>query len=66
MPTLVTDPDLEQDLIEKRKAWGGDKFDEVWDGVPLNWQLLSDRSGRLLKISHQQAAQQRWQPEIPQ
>ncbi len=33
MPTLVMDPHIEEELLEKRRAWGGDKFDEVWDGV---------------------------------
>src|SRR5436305_2050731 len=33
MPTLVMDPQLEEELLEKRRAWGGDKFDEVWEGV---------------------------------
>jgi Putative restriction endonuclease len=33
MPTLVTDPEIEAQLLENRRAWGGDRFDEVWDGV---------------------------------
>jgi Uma2 family endonuclease len=33
MATLVTDPRLEQRIIEERRANGGDRFDEVWDGV---------------------------------
>jgi Uma2 family endonuclease len=33
MPTLVLDPHIEEELLEQRRAWGGDKFDEVWDGV---------------------------------
>jgi Uma2 family endonuclease len=33
MPTLVMDPRIEEELLEQRRAWGGDKFDEVWDGV---------------------------------
>jgi Uma2 family endonuclease len=33
MPTLVIDPRLEEQLLEQRRAQGGDKFDEVWDGV---------------------------------
>jgi len=31
--TLITDPQMEEQLLERRRAWGGDKFDEVWDGV---------------------------------
>jgi hypothetical protein len=33
MPTLVMDPKIEEELLANRRAWGGDKFDEVWDGV---------------------------------
>lgn len=33
MAALITDPELERELIAQRQAWGADKFDEVWDGV---------------------------------
>jgi Uma2 family endonuclease len=33
MVTLITDPRLEEELKAQRQAWGGDKFDEVWEGV---------------------------------
>lgn len=33
MPTLILDPQVEEDLLEQRRAWGGDRYDEVWDGV---------------------------------
>lgn len=33
MTTMVLDPNLEQRLLEERRAWGADKFDEVWEGV---------------------------------
>jgi Uma2 family endonuclease len=33
VPTLILDPHVEEDLLEKRRAWGGDRYDEVWDGV---------------------------------
>ena len=33
MATLITDPNLEQSLIEQRQAWGADHHDEVWEGV---------------------------------
>lgn len=33
MPTLITDPHVEAELLEQRRAWEGDRFDEVWDGV---------------------------------
>jgi Uma2 family endonuclease len=31
--TLVIDPHIEEQLLEQRRASGGDRFDEVWDGV---------------------------------
>ncbi|HEY2250370.1 MAG TPA: Uma2 family endonuclease, partial [Planctomycetaceae bacterium] len=33
MATLSTEPLTEDELIAQRKAWGGDRWDEVWDGV---------------------------------
>ena len=33
MTTLITDRYLERQLIRRRRAWGADKYDEVWDGV---------------------------------
>jgi hypothetical protein len=33
MATLIADPWLEEELKEKRRAWGIDGHDEVWDGV---------------------------------
>jgi Uma2 family endonuclease len=27
------DPHIEEELLAKRRAWGGDRFDEVWEGV---------------------------------
>jgi Uma2 family endonuclease len=33
MATMILDPNLEQELIAQRAAWGGDRFDEVWEGV---------------------------------
>ena len=33
MTTLVTDSDLEEHLKAHRHASGGDRYDEVWDGV---------------------------------
>jgi len=33
MAALITDPQLEEELIARRRASGADKFDEVWDGV---------------------------------
>jgi Uma2 family endonuclease len=33
MVAIITDPEMEQELIERRRAMGVDQFDEVWDGV---------------------------------
>jgi Uma2 family endonuclease len=33
MATLVTDPFLESQLKEGREPYGGDRYDEVWEGV---------------------------------
>ena len=33
MVALITDPNLENQLIAQRRAAGGDRYDEVWDGV---------------------------------
>lgn len=33
MPTAMPDPGLEQRLLDQRKAWGGDRYDEVWEGI---------------------------------
>jgi Uma2 family endonuclease len=56
MPTLVMDPHIEEQLLEQRRAWGADKFDEVWDGVyvmaPLanieHQQLMSNLSAAFI------------------
>ena len=33
MATMILDPRMEQELRAQRAAWGGDRFDEVWEGV---------------------------------
>ena len=33
MATLITDPELEQRIRAQRAEWGGDRFDEVWEGT---------------------------------
>jgi Uma2 family endonuclease len=48
MATLVTDPTIEDDLLEKRRAWGGDKFDEVWDGVYVMSPLPNNEHQKLM------------------
>jgi len=48
MPTLVMDPHIEEELLEKRRAWGGDKFDEVWDGVYVMSPLPNNEHQQLM------------------
>ena len=33
MPLLIDDPKLEARLLKRRRLMGGDRYDEVWDGV---------------------------------
>jgi Uma2 family endonuclease len=48
MPTLVMDPHIEEELLEKRRAWGGDKFDEVWDGIYVMSPLPNNEHQQLM------------------
>ena len=42
MATLIRDEELEKQLREQRAAWGGDRYDEVWDGVYVMAALPTD------------------------
>jgi Uma2 family endonuclease len=33
MATLITDPELEEQIRARRAEWGGDRYDEVWEGT---------------------------------
>jgi Uma2 family endonuclease len=33
MATLITDPELEEKIRAQRAEWGGDRYDEVWEGT---------------------------------
>jgi len=33
MATLITDPGLEEQIRARRAEWGGDRYDEVWEGT---------------------------------
>ena len=48
MATLVMDPKIEEELLENRRAWGGDKFDEVWDGVYVMSPLPNNEHQQLM------------------
>ncbi len=42
MATMILDPQIAERLIEQRRAWGADKFDEVWEGVYMMAPLPND------------------------
>ena len=33
MVALLNDPYVQRQLVRRRRAWGADRYDEVWDGV---------------------------------
>ena len=48
MTVLLTDPALEQRLIEQRQAAGGDRYDEVWEGVYMMTPLPGNEHQELV------------------
>ena len=42
MALMVLDPTLEEQLKAERAAWGGDRFDEVWEGVYMMAPLANN------------------------
>jgi len=42
MAILITDPLLEAELLAQRRASGGDRFDEVWEGVYMMAPLANN------------------------
>jgi Uma2 family endonuclease len=48
MDILVTDPDLKRKLLRRRKAWGGDHRDEVWNGVYVMSPLANNDHQRFV------------------
>jgi len=57
MTLMILDPGLEERLIEERRAWGADKYDEVWEGVyvmaPLPDNEHQEIAARLIRILDQ-------------
>jgi Uma2 family endonuclease len=47
MTAMILDANLEERLIEQRRAWGADKFDEVWKGIYLIAPLLNNKHQEL-------------------
>jgi Uma2 family endonuclease len=48
MVALITDPSLEQRLIAERQACGGDRFDEVWEGIYVTSPLPNVEHQRIV------------------
>jgi Uma2 family endonuclease len=47
MATLILDPDVEQEILAQRAAWGGDRFDEVWEGTYMMSPLADNEHQRI-------------------
>ena len=48
MPMLIDNPKLEAKLLKKRRLSGGDRYDEVWNGVYIMSPLANDEHQRLV------------------
>ena len=48
MPMLINDRKLEAKLLKRRRLSGGDRYDEVWDGVYIMSPLANDEHQRLV------------------
>jgi Uma2 family endonuclease len=47
MATLIHDPALERDILAQRRAWGADRYDEVWEGVYVVSPMPNDHHQRM-------------------
>ena len=47
MVAVINDPLLEQELIDQRRRTGGDRFDEVWEGIYMMAPLADNEHQRL-------------------
>jgi Uma2 family endonuclease len=47
MATLIHDPVLEKDILAQRRAWGADRYDEVWEGVYVVSPMPNDNHQRM-------------------
>jgi Uma2 family endonuclease len=47
MATMILDQQYAEQLIEQRRAWGADKFDEVWEGIYMMAPLANDEHQNL-------------------
>jgi Uma2 family endonuclease len=47
MATLITDPELEDQVRARRAEWGGDRYDEVWEGTYMMTPLPNPEHGEI-------------------
>ena len=47
MATLIHDPALEKDILAQRRAWGANRYDEVWEGVYVVSPMPNDNHQRM-------------------
>lgn len=47
MATLITDPGLEERIRAQRAEWGGDRYDEVWEGTYMMTPLPNLEHGEI-------------------
>jgi Uma2 family endonuclease len=48
MPLLINDPKLEAKILKRRRLSGGDRYDEVWNGVYIMSPLANDEHQKLV------------------
>lgn len=48
MDILITDREISAKLLRRRRAWGGDHHDEVWNGVYVMSPLANDEHQRMV------------------
>lgn len=48
MATLITDPEVEHEILQQRRKSGGDRYDEVWEGVYIMAPMPNDNHQELV------------------
>ena len=52
MVALLNDPYLQRQLMRRRRAWGADRYDEVWDGVYImNAMPNNQHQGLVMRLA---------------
>jgi Uma2 family endonuclease len=53
MPTMILDPELAEQLRAQRAAWGGDRYDEVWEGTYMMQALPNNEHQKFVaRLTH--------------